>query len=217
MMAILSTQVDKVHGVPRRGYVLSSAVEAIARHARVVISELSESFEKDRWAAEPFVWCSSGSSFDRASWHVLAAWLMRQAGRPGLGLADTVAWYLGAPLSGACDEFWRRLDTALAGTLDALTVLPGHSELLPYVLESHGPGSRLSVMRDPATKAARITKKRAGVFYTPPDVATFIVRSAMDMVLAGRLSKSLEDGSQRQTLLYWLEIVSLVSTSIPSL
>jgi len=160
-MAVLRTQVDKPHGVPRRGYVLSSAVEEIARHGRVVVSELSEAFQQDSWASAPFVWCSSGIGADRAAWHVLATWLTRQVDRPGLSLIDAVVWYLGAPLSGRGAEFWHGLDVALADTLRALSTLSGHIELLPYILESHGPGSRLSVMRDPATKAARTTKKRS--------------------------------------------------------
>ena len=191
-MAILRTQGDKPHGVPRRGYVLSSAVEEIARHGRVVVSELSDAFQKEVWAAVPFVWCSSGISADRASWHVFAAWLTRQADRPGLSLTDTVVWYSGVPLCSRAAEFWYELDVALAGTLRDLGALSGHNELLPYVLETHGPGSRLSVMRDPATKGARTTKKRAGVFYTPPDVATFIVSSVMDMVPERRCPKVLD-------------------------
>jgi hypothetical protein len=51
--------------------------------------------------------------------------------------------------------------------------------LLPYVLEIHGPGSRASVMRDPDTRAARAKKRSTGVFYTPPDVAEYMVRTAL--------------------------------------
>lgn len=191
-MTVLRTQVDKPHGVPRRGYVLSSAVEEISQHGRIVVSKLSEAFHRDTWAAVPFIWCSSGIGADRAAWHVLAAWLTRQADRPGLGLTDTIVWYLGTSLSDQGAEFWRELDATLADTLRALSSRSGLIELLPYILESHGPGSRLSVMRDPATKTARATKKRAGVFYTPPDVATFIARSVMGMVPVGRQPKVLD-------------------------
>ena len=50
-------------------------------------------------------------------------------------------------------------------------------DLLPYILEGHGPGSRLSVMKDPSTKDARRAKKQDGVFYTPADVAEYIVET----------------------------------------
>src|SRR5262249_31181270 len=57
-------------------------------------------------------------------------------------------------------------------------------ELLPYVLELHGPGSRLSVMRDPTTRTARETKRKNGIFYTPADVAEYMVAG----VVSGRQS-----------------------------
>ena len=53
-------------------------------------------------------------------------------------------------------------------------------ELLPYILDPHGPGSRLSVKRDPRTRAARVQKRAAGVFYTPADVAEYMVKGCLD-------------------------------------
>ena len=53
-------------------------------------------------------------------------------------------------------------------------------ELLPYILDPHGPGSRLSVKRDPRTRAARVQKRAAGVFYTPADVAEYMVNGCLD-------------------------------------
>ena len=47
--------------------------------------------------------------------------------------------------------------------------------LLPYILEEHGPGSRASVMKDAATASARAAKRESGVFYTPADVADYMV------------------------------------------
>ncbi|HWB33597.1 MAG TPA: N-6 DNA methylase [Acidobacteriaceae bacterium] len=52
------------------------------------------------------------------------------------------------------------------------------SDLLPYILDPHGPGSRLSVMRDPSTKTARAIRRVHGVFYTPADVAEYMVQAA---------------------------------------
>ena len=194
-MIALRAQPDGAHGVPRRGYVLSSAVEEIARHCRVIVSKLSQAFRQDTWAAEPFLWCSGGVGADRAAWHVLAAWLTRQAvcpTRPSLDLAETVAWYLGASPSHRGAAFWHDQDIALAATLRPLSEFLGLRELLPYVLESHGPGSRLSVMRDSTTRVARATKKGMGVFYTPPDVTAFVARSVMNMVPAVRQPKVLD-------------------------
>jgi hypothetical protein len=47
--------------------------------------------------------------------------------------------------------------------------------LLPYILDPHGPGSRLSVRRRPETREARIRKRNEGIFYTPADVAAYMV------------------------------------------
>jgi len=52
-------------------------------------------------------------------------------------------------------------------------------DMFPYILEEHGPGSRASVMRDPSTATAREAKRKEGVFYTPSDVADFMVRHAL--------------------------------------
>ena len=53
-------------------------------------------------------------------------------------------------------------------------------ELLPYILDPHGPGSRLSLKRDPRTRTARVQKRAAGVFYTPADVAEYMVNGCLD-------------------------------------
>ena len=50
--------------------------------------------------------------------------------------------------------------------------------LLPYILEEHGRGSRASVMKDATTASARDAKKLGGVFYTPADVASYMVEHA---------------------------------------
>ena len=52
----------------------------------------------------------------------------------------------------------------------------GYLELLPYVLDPHGPGSRLSVRRDARTRTARKRKRVEGVYYTPADVAAYMIQ-----------------------------------------
>ena len=54
-----------------------------------------------------------------------------------------------------------------------------HYELLPYVLDPHGPGSRLSVRRNAETSRAWIRKRLEGVYYTPADVAEFMLRECV--------------------------------------
>lgn len=52
-------------------------------------------------------------------------------------------------------------------------------ELMPYVLDPHGEGSRLSVRRKPKTLNARVRKRAKGVFYTPADVAEYMAREVI--------------------------------------
>lgn len=47
-------------------------------------------------------------------------------------------------------------------------------ELLPYVLDQHRPGTRRSVLRDPNELSARSARRRAGIYYTPADVAEYM-------------------------------------------
>ncbi|WP_373090195.1 Eco57I restriction-modification methylase domain-containing protein [Sneathiella sp.] len=72
------------------------------------------------------------------------------------------------------------MDSTLSQELVAISRCSGIRELLPYILESHGPGSRLSVRRNPSTQKARAKKKNEGVFYTPLDVANFMAQSAIE-------------------------------------
>lgn len=98
-------------------------------------------------------------------------------------LEDAEAWFCG-PLTntGGLTSF-----LPARAALEACSLLEGTAspqdliELLPYVLDPHGPGSRLSVRADASTKTARDAKKRSGVFYTPPDVADYITRTAIQL------------------------------------
>ena len=118
------------------------------------------------------------------AWDIVAMWLtgvvtnnlkieatLREAGEWFLGSdnSDVSAELLSAPE--VCE-----IEKALPSRLNAEIC----RELLPYILDSHGPGSRLSVMRDPTTRTARVRKRAEGVFYTPDDVATYMVRGCLD-------------------------------------
>lgn len=57
--------------------------------------------------------------------------------------------------------------------------LPPPSEtwaLLPYLLDPLGPGTRRSVAKDECQQDARLRRKTRGVFYTPSDLAEFMIR-----------------------------------------
>ena len=48
-------------------------------------------------------------------------------------------------------------------------------ELLPYAIDPVGPGTRRAVLRDPQRSAAREAKRSSGVYYTPSDLADYMV------------------------------------------
>ncbi|WP_216074841.1 hypothetical protein, partial [Acinetobacter baumannii] len=48
-------------------------------------------------------------------------------------------------------------------------------ELLPYLLDTYGRTTRLDVLRDVSLSVSRAERKKVGSFYTPADVADFMV------------------------------------------
>lgn len=170
------------HGVPRRGYVLSTVVEEIAGPCRDVVLGLQKAFTKTPDRAAPFLAVLGDCQIDRAAWLSLSAWLVACAsGRFGQHprLKECIPWFLGRELTASERDFWQGLDALHGHALEVASRKPGIGALLPYILESHGPGSRLSVRRNPTTIKARATKKAEGIFYTPVDVATFMAREAI--------------------------------------
>ena len=119
-----------------------------------------------------------------AAWDLVAIWLTRVATNNQSSdstLREAYEWFMGGGESHESAECLsspevRRAEESLPFKLNAKVCL----ELLPYILDSHGPGSRLSVMRDPTTRAARVRKRAEGIFYTPGDVATYMVRGCLD-------------------------------------
>jgi hypothetical protein len=114
----------------------------------------------------------------RAAWNLVSVWLLaRCADAERRGLVDAEKWFGGgneAPLLSEAipsHVIWRAEQM-----LSALNLDREFWELLPHLLEEHGTGSRASVMRDPTTKTARDAKRKDGVFYTPADVADYMVR-----------------------------------------
>ena len=144
----------------------------------------------------PSIWYQPGAapwspSPVTVAWDLVAIWLTGVVIN-GYGtkatLREAAEWFLGNDESGELAEWLSAADVceveeALPSRLDAEICL----ELLPYILDPHGPGSRLSVMRDPTTRAARVRKRAEGVFYTPDDVATYMVKGCLDSLRGGGL------------------------------
>lgn len=84
------------------------------------------------------------------------------------------------PVSGHLSPVATREAAAL---LEDVAREPDLLEFLPYVLDPLENATRLSVMRDPSKGASREARRRSGNFYTPADVANYMVQaSTRDLV-----------------------------------
>ncbi len=93
--------------------------------------------------------------------------------------SEAEEWFLVPDSPARLSDLWsshvmREAEKALPGVIDPEIAL----NMLPYILDPHGPGSRASVMRDPSTASARMKKRANGSFYTPVDVARYMVANS---------------------------------------
>ena len=186
--------------VPRRGHVLSTLVETYGKPIREAVAILSGSFTGKRCAEvrasllsprverpEPdFV----RSDQELAAWAVVSMWVVGVAVKaiPTAGsLSKAERWFSGAEglTTLLSAQAMRMAEDALKAEADASV----YFQLLPYVLDPHGPGSRLSVRRDPETSVARARKRAEGIFYTPADVAEYMAGACLPEVRSATLPR----------------------------
>jgi hypothetical protein len=180
------------YGSPREGSSLAAATEARAAPVRQAVLTLAEGLSSaglQLCFAKAFGTPKSSLPTGdplliRASWNLVSMFLMAR---------------VSAECSSKCSfreaEEWFHREQAPDGESLSRRVVAGHlqraeqlldtvrvdhefSALLPYILEEHGPGSRASVRKDPKTASARTAKREKGVFYTPADVANYMVSHA---------------------------------------
>jgi N-6 DNA Methylase len=177
--------------VPRKGYVLSTAAELYGSPLRVAAAILGEAAPSEpveavwhklyaRRHVEPDAPQTRGPT-ELAAWMVVAAWAVGVASgclQKDATLLEAESWFLGdvaesgfaALVPGAA-----RLEAE--GALHEVADRKALRDLLPYILDPHGEGSRMSVLLRPETAGARARKRAEGVFYTPADVAGFMAAS----------------------------------------
>ena len=181
--------------VPAPGTSLVTATEAYAVHVRAAVESVRRSFDDresvngawadvmaSRWSEEPLT--APEPTELRAAWALVS---IRIVGRsigalsPRSSLRDAEVWFLGSLrppglISDAVVEF---ADHEAVKALEAIAYDDALRDLLPYVLDAHGPGSRASVMKDPNTRKSRRAKRASGIYYTPSDVAEYITREVL--------------------------------------
>jgi hypothetical protein len=185
--------------VPGPGRTIALAAEERARYVRKAVHLIEPALRSrgaeaalqrlfaPRWdggATSPVAEPTSG----RAAWALVNVWLLARltgAVDSRATFADAEDWFVGGhrpELLSLAGHVPAESAAPALRALFSLSYCDGLLELLPYLLELHGPGSRLSVMRDPGTRVARDAKRRSGVYYTPADVAEYMVHE----VLSGR-------------------------------
>lgn len=183
--------------IPGPGLTVSAATEQRAASVRDAVSILRASFEAEesvhrRWASLLGCRWKYGTLANGSDAASLAAWglvSIRLVGllRGSLGrwatLGDAESWFKNGK-SGTlsiAEMVGSRIGHRVVNRLEEVSYDCDLQDLLPYVLDAHGPGSRASVKRDPGTATARLAKRASGVFYTPADVAKYIVKGATQL------------------------------------
>ena len=181
--------------VPAPSASLVAATEMRAVHIRAAVDSVRRSFSKrepvttawrdvlaSRWREEPLATYATPAL--QAAWSLVSMYIIgRSIGvlSASASLNDAEIWFLGSipPPSVLSDSVTEFADREAIQALSAIAYDAALRDLLPYVLDAHGPGSRASVMKDPGTQKSRRAKKATGVFYTPSDVADYITREAV--------------------------------------
>lgn len=186
------TRITECHGSPRVGASLAFATERRGSKIREAAAVLVRGLRRAKiHAAFTEMFASSTSGYVgkampdsvpiRSAWNLVSIWLAaRMSGEfsANWGFREAETWFNGDS-HGVEPQLSSQVSAESLWTaeqlLDSVVVDLEFKQLLPYILEEHGPGSRASVMKEPSTAAARAAKRKTGVFYTPSDVADYMV------------------------------------------
>lgn len=195
MQSRKEVQVERL-SVPGPARTLSAATEQRAFHVRRAVKLMESGFLEDSTSSNfsrlfhPF-WpsCPSFGTNEtiakHCAWALANIWMLScsvENGHQRMQLLESEEWFLGehrASLPLLSKSLSERIAGEAVEILSAIEYDRGFRDLLPYILEPHGPGSRASVIKDPSTQAARQAKRQGGVFYTPADVAEYMAETVL--------------------------------------
>lgn len=180
--------------VPRQGYVLATAAERVGGPIRAAVNLIRAAIPPGTqtvWESNYASRLASGRAArplrtfeELASWSLVTAWIVGVASRSitaSSSISDAETWFLDST-NGMSSHLPAPVLEQAEGLLRQVADADSFDELLPYILDPHGEGSRLSVRRRPETSAARAIKKKHGVFYTPADVAAHMASKALEFL-----------------------------------
>lgn len=190
--------IPRRYGSPRAGLSLAAATDLRGRPIREAVAVLAKgcggeqlSTVFSRTFSPQLRHESAGVRADllpiRTAWNLVSVWLTAKIGGEcsnRFGLREAEAWFRGGvqiPASFLSEQVSNKSLWEAEQLLGTILFDAEFQELLPYIFEEHGPGSRASVMKDPTTAAARVAKRENGVFYTPFDVADYMVQHARQL------------------------------------
>ena len=173
--------------IPGAGRTISAATEERASFVRLAVEIIVDGAKAGfgrvfqevfcaRWQVVP---CNNDIE-TRAAWALVNILILARFAERADKFEAAEEWFTPPQLPRLNSFVTAKAKRAAEAALSSVEFDDDLAELLPYVLEQHGPGSRLSVMKDPSTRAARAAKRDDGVFYTPADVAEYIVDTVAD-------------------------------------
>jgi len=179
------------HGSPKAGLSLAAAVESRGAPVRQAVAQLVNGFS-DTGLAEVLACLFPHRKGEQArlqanvhkihaAWNLVSVWLTARRdcqASDSIGLQDAENWFVGIDRgkhTTLTEQVRRESLSEAERLLCGIQYNVEFQELLPYILEEYGQGSRSSVMRIPSTTIARTAKRETGVFYTPTDVADYMV------------------------------------------
>ena len=175
------------HPIPGRS--LGATVARVERPIRQAIQLLETAVKVDPKISISLFGCTAygpGSVREsdeiRLSWFLINATLLHAfaTNRTSAGsFCEALDWFLGDAVASrtliAC--FSQQEMKAAERELIDLQISEDLLDLLPYVIEPHGHVTRKSLETCKIAKQKRAIKKVSGVYYTPSDVADFMIRS----------------------------------------
>ncbi|HEY6349254.1 MAG TPA: N-6 DNA methylase [Candidatus Angelobacter sp.] len=193
--ASMVKQTPERPSIPGPGIVLSSETERRAASVRQAVAGIQrflsspdarqaygELFATDETADSSTSACEPIEQ--KAAWALASVYILARclkAIASDATLEEAGRWFAGnsSPLTTLFSCLPKTSLSEFQSYLGRLTFDSSFADLLPYILEPHGPGTRLSVVKDPGTQKARQQKREAGVFYTPSDVAEYIAAEVL--------------------------------------